>query len=457
MAKVLLIQPHDDRRTCRESKDPWTPLSLVYIGTSIEESHSVKIYDRNLNLSDEDLFDYINNYKPNIIAFTSMTSTMLLDLIHIAQKLKSKFPKILIVVGGVHATLEPESFLNENYIDYVVRGEGDSAFLDFCNTFDKNVKKLKDLKNINLNPLRPYVNMDDLKIPNYNLLDLRKYEHFFVSISRGCPGNCNFCYSTRQWGINGQPFVRSFSVEKSIELFKKIVEEYNRKVFSIVDDNFISFKTKASKICKFLEKYKLYFWCFARVDFINDEILRAVKRAGCHTIQIGAESGSQRILDFLNKKTTIQQNINAINCCKKNKITCDASFMIGLPTETEKEMDQTRNFIKKYRPDIANVKIYNPLPGAPLFDYCLEKKLINKPKNLQEWAIWTGGHRTVNNNSSTISVNNLLKLSQELWSVGHYRAKIKKFIFWLKARQFKVIFIGIKRIIKSKGKLYPVE
>lgn len=455
MAKVLLIQPHDDIRDPRKKADPCTPLSLIYIGTAIKRDHTVKIYDRNLDINDKNFISLLKNFNPDIIGLTSMTSLLLLDLIHLGKLIKREFPKGIIVVGGIHATIEPKSLLNEPYVDYIIRGEGEEAFLEFCNTFDRDPKKLKEIKNVNLNPLRPYLNMDNLTLPDYNLINLKEYEHFYVSISRGCPGNCTFCATAKCWGLNGRPFVRSFSTKKSLQLFKEIVEKYKINVFEIVDDNFVSFKSRATQICDYLRKRKLYFWCFSRVDYLDDKILKELKRAGCHTIQIGAESGSQRVLDFLNKNVRVEQNIEAIKCCKRNNITCDASFMIGLPTETIDELKETMLLIKKYQPDIPNVKIYNPLPGAPLFDYCVEKNLIKKPTTLKEWAIWTGDHRTVNHNVSTVSVRDLLQVSQNLWKTHYYRTRIKKFIFWVKAGNFSNVLHGARKFIISRGKLYP--
>ena len=454
MAKVILIQPHDDIRLKRKKADPCTPLSLVLIGTAIEDKHQVRIYDRNLNPSDRDSLNYIKEYNPDIIGFTAMTSLMLLDIIHLGKLIKKNFPKKIIIVGGIHATLEPMSFLNEPYIDYVIRGEGELAFLEFCDTFDKDRKKLNNLKNVNLNSLRPYLKMDDLKLPNYSLLDLNKYEHFYVSISRGCPGNCTFCETSKLWGVNGRPFVRAINAEKAIELFREVVEKYKKNTFEIIDDNLLTFKSKCFEICKYLVKERVFFHCFARVDYIDDEILRELKKAGCHTIQIGAESGSQRVLDFLNKRVKVQQNIDAIKCCKRNGIICDASFMIGLPTETLSEMKETIYLIKKYKPDIANVKIYNPLPGAPLFDYCVEKGLVKKPETLEEWALWTGNHRTVNHNVSPTTAKELIKTSQDLWKTSYYKTRIKKFIFWIRAGNFRNVFHGFRKFISSGGKLY---
>ena len=454
MAKVLLIQPNDDIRFRTKKADACTPLSLVIVGTAIEDKHKVKIYDRNLYHLDLNFIKFMKKYDPDIIGFTSMTSLMLLDIIHLGKLIKKEFPKKIIVVGGIHPTLEPESFLNESYIDYVIRGEGEEAFLEFCDTFDKNPKRLKELRNINLNLQRPYMKMDDLKFPNYNLIDLKKYEHFYVSISRGCPGDCTFCASAKLWGQNNRPYVRAFNAQKTMTLFKQVSEKYKRRFFEIIDDNFLSFRSKVFEVCKYLEKKKVFFHCFARVDYIDDKILKSLKKAGCHTIQIGAESGSQRVLDFLNKKVKVQQNIDAILCCKRNGITCDASFMIGLPTETLGELEETKQLIKKFKPDIANVKIYNPLPGTPLFNFCVEKKLIDKPKTIQEWAVWTGNHRTVNHNVSTTSMENLIKTSQELWKVHYLKTRIKKFIFWMKAGNFSNVFFGIKKAISSRGNLY---
>jgi len=454
MVRVLLVQPHDDIRLKKRKLDACTPLSLIFVGTAIEDYHDIKIFDRNLNTKDKYFLNFLKAYNPDIIGFTSMTSLMLLDLIHLAKLIRKFFPNKIILVGGIHATLEPESLLNTSYIDYIIRGEGEESFKEFCDVYAQNPLKLTTLKNINLNPLRPYVEMDTLKLPNYNLINLKNYEHFYVNISRGCPGNCTFCATTKCWGINGNPFVRSLSTEKSLSLFKNLIERYKIKTFEIVDDNFLSFKSRALTICNYLEKYSVNFWCFSRVDKIDDIILRSIKKAGCHTIQMGFESGSQRILDFLNKKVTVKQNIEAILCCKRNKIICDASFMIGLPTETIKEIIETKNLIKKYKPDIPNVKIFNPLPGAPLFDFCLKRGLL-KPRTLEEWAIWTGDHRAVKHNVSELTDTDLTKIAHELWRVSYYQTRIKKFIFWCRKGNISNVFHGIRKFIISQGRLYP--
>ncbi len=456
MAKVLLIQPYAYIDRSKPVENSPLPINLVHVGTAIEDKHQVKIYDRDLIPYDDKFLEFLRDYNPDIIGLNSITGEMLLDLVHLGKLIKREFPKKLIVVGGVHATIEPESVLRESFVDYIIRGEGEAAFLEFCDTFDKNPKKLGKLKNVNYNPLRPFVNMDDLKLPNYNLVDYKKYKLFYVNMSRGCPGNCSFCYSSKMWGIDGHSCIRTYSTEKAIELFKELIEKYQVKVFSIVDDNFVPAKSRAMEICKFLSNYNLHFFCFGRADYLNDEIVKALKKAGCHTIQVGIESGNQRVLDFLNKKVTVQQNIDAIKCCKRNGVTLDASCMIGITTETREELQGTIDMIRTYKPDLVNMKIFNPMPGTPVFDYCVKEGFFKKPETLEEWATWAGDMLAPYHNTSKISDEVLMKTLKEMEMVGFYRNKIKRFFYWVKVGEYGYAIKGIKRIFEVRGGIFQI-
>ena len=184
MAKVLLIQPHRDLKIIDSEEKYAIPSSLLVVATAIKDKHSVKIYDRNVEIGDKRFFEFLKKDNPDIIGFTAMTSAMLLDIIHLGPLIKKENKKIIIVIGGVHPTIEPDSVLNEKYVDYIIRGEADEAFLEFCDIFDKNPKKLGTLKNINKNELRPLMNMDKLKFPDYSLINLKKYNQVFIMTTR---------------------------------------------------------------------------------------------------------------------------------------------------------------------------------------------------------------------------------------------------------------------------------
>jgi len=454
MAKVLLIQPHQDRSEMEKEVITFTPLSLVYLGTAIEDKHQIKIYDRNIYNDDERFVKFLQHYKPDIIGITSVVSTMLFDVMHLGKLIKKIDQKITLIIGGVQATVDPDAVLNEPYVDYIMRGEGEEAFLEFCDTFDKDKKILGKLRNVNKNPLRPFIDMNKLKLPNYNLLELEKYEKFYVNLSRGCIANCKFCYNVQMWGNKGCSYVRSYSRDNIIKLFENVVEKYKRKVFWIVDDNFLLFKNICIEACNFLKKYNVHFWAPARADCVNEEILIALKSAGCHTIAIGVESGSQRVLDFLNKNVTVEQNAKAIQLCKKHGVTTDALIMLGLPTETREELQETIDFVKKYKPDIASAHMYNPMP-AELFDYCVEKGLVTKPITLEEWANFGGLFRS-NHNVSDASNEDIQRAVEELEDFEVFQKKIKRLLFWVKAGQIKYALRTVKRNI-SGGYVNPLR
>lgn len=440
MVKVLLIEPHQDILGKDRQKRIDSPLNLIYLATYIRDKHEVEIYDRNINANDKDFLSFLEDYNPDIVGFTSMTSLMLHDLIHLGKIIKELRTNIIIIVGGTHATIEPDSLLDEPYVDYIIRGEGEETLLEFCDTFEKDKKKLRDLKNINNNPLRPLMDINNLKIPDYSLIDIKKYDHFYVILSRGCIGNCTFCSNHKMWGKNGNSFVRMFSVEKSIETLKNLIDKYKINNFSLMDDNFLNYKERVRKICNYLEGKRLNFFCFGRADCINDEILSYLKKAGCHTIQIGIESGSQRVLDFLNKNTTVEQNEEAIKCVERNGITCDASVMTGIASETKEELTKTLEFIKRVKPSCPDAQIFNPMPGTPIFDYCVERKLIKKPETLLEWANWTGDwtlESGMDNNVSEIPEEYILKVAKEIRDYRVLINKLKRFLFWVKKGETK--------------------
>jgi radical SAM superfamily enzyme YgiQ (UPF0313 family) len=175
-------------------------------------------------------------------------------------------------VGGVHPTIEPDSVLNEPYVDYIIRGEGEEPFLEFCDGFDKKSKNLGEIRNINKNPLRPLMDVNKLKFPDYSLVDLKDYGQIFISTSRGCPGACTFCYNVEMWGKGGHPCVRFFNTEKTKQLFTEAIEKYGIREFTIADENFTTFKKRCVEVCDFLyERYRgiIDFFVFARADFIE--------------------------------------------------------------------------------------------------------------------------------------------------------------------------------------------
>ena len=447
MAKVLLIQANYDL----DSKEnmPWMPVALVELATFIrEKGHEVKILDRNLHPENQVLIKVLKNFNPDIVGMTCYTSSVIKDIKQVS-KLTKENSSALVIIGGVHATIEPKSLLDFPFIDYIVRGEGEMPLLEICNLIDKKKsndkkkvdKEIKKIKSVNYNDMRPFINPNELPIPDYDLLEVREYPLATFSTSRGCPGRCRFCYNLGRT-------LRFYNTEKTIETITRVLDRYKIREFTMADDNFANPSKRTEKICNALSKYNSIFHIFLRVDMVYDNVMKWLKKAGCWSIQFGFESGSQRILDFIQKDTTLQQNINAIKQTKKYHMFVDGSFMLGMPTETIKDMNLTINFIKKYKPDAVDIKVFKPYSCTELYEYSIKNKFIERPKTLDDWIKFSSlkqGEPNVSQIPTPIllkTINNLSKTS--------YPVYFKKAFLLLANGHTNYVLFKAKRILKAK-------
>jgi radical SAM superfamily enzyme YgiQ (UPF0313 family) len=448
MAKVLLIQPnYDISMPHRWKSEAWTPLALVSLATYIRDKkgHEVKIYDRNLNYDNAQLIKLLENFNPDIVGLTCYTSPAIRDIMQVSHITK-KNSKAIVIIGGPHATLEPKSLLDYQYIDYVVRGEGELPLMEICNLIDKKKatkKNILKLKNINYNPMRPFINLNDVPIMDYDLIDIKKYVVTTFATSRGCPGKCKFCYNQGRQ-------LRFYDTKKTIEMITKVIEKYKIKEFVIADDNFANMSKRTTDICNALAKYNCSFFCFLRTDQACDKVMSELKKAGCLTIQFGFESGSQRILDFINKQTTVRQNIMAIQQCRKYGIFVEGSFMIGLPTETRQELQQTIDFIEKNKLDNVFTKVYKPYPSTELYEYCIKNKLMKRPETLEQWIEFSNLSEG-NINVSSVPTPVLLKALSKA-NKHNLLMYIKKGIIMAKKGQLSHVILRFKQLLLAQIK-----
>jgi len=444
MTKVLLIQPNYNIDRLGE-EGATMPLALVELATFIKEKgHEPKILDRNLDYDNDGLIKMLHDFEPDIVGMTCYTSPVIKDIMQISEIVK-KNSKALVIVGGVHATLAPDTLLDFPHIDYVVRGEGEYPLLDICELIDKgkaNKKNMLKIENVNYNKMRGFINPDDIPAPDYDLLEVRRYGIAIFCTSRGCPGRCKFCYNLGRQ-------LRFYNTDKVIKTINHVLGKYKIKEFTIADDNFANLSKRCVDICNVLERYKGIFHIFLRVDQTDEKVLKNLKKAGCWAIQFGFESGNQRILDFIGKGITVKDNLEAVKKCKKLGIFVDGSFMMGLPTETANEMKQTADFIKKSKIDAPNVKVFKPYPSTELYDYAVKEGILSPPKTLQEWAEY-GDLTEGNPNVSEIPTYLLLKTVNELNTKQSNLMYAKKALLLILRGHIRYALNKIKSTVKSK-------
>lgn len=386
MPKVALINPGScEKETLYSATEP---LNLGFIAGYLEKNNiEVKIFDE---LSGQDVIKEIDSFKPETVGITA-TTPLITRAYQIADYCRKK--GILTVMGGVHVSVLPEEALA--HCDIVVKGEGEIAMLDIIKgNIKSGIISRQYIKNLDEipPPARHHMNMKFY----LHSRDRLPYGHFSfapprskcasVMSSRGCPYSCIFCHNS--W--RGTP-VRFNTPERIISEIKSLVSEYNVNALFFCDDELFANKNRLEKICNSIIEEKLNIvWCAAaRVNSLELELLQLAYRAGCRKLNIGLESGSQRILDILNKKTTVEQNKIAVGLCKKAGIKIGGTFMIGNPTETLEDINLTVKFIKEnklYENDDAGVLITTPFPGTKLWQWCEEKNLI--PKNFS-WSDFT--------------------------------------------------------------------
>jgi radical SAM superfamily enzyme YgiQ (UPF0313 family) len=387
---VLLLNPSwfsKEGNIWRKISGLMPPIGLAYIASYLE-SKGVKVKIIDVHAEEEGLEELLDKcgMNPGHIGITAVTMTFK-SALEAAAMCRKKFPAAKITMGGVHPTILPEQALSSPAVDYVIRGEGERSYYELVSgTAPEKVKGISFRKGngfVHTEEGPVAEKLDDLPMPAYHLLPVKKYRPttgsykrlpaISIMATRGCPGKCTYCLGSYLGGR-----VRMHSARYIVDVIKKLQADYGIKEINFYDDTFTAFKMKVREFCRMLidEKVDLTWVCFARVDFIDMETLQLMKQAGCHQIMYGIESGNEEILKNIKKMTPLEKAKEAVDMTKKAGIECRAAFMLGNPGETEATMKQTMDFAKHLDPDIALYNIATPYPGTEMYSWAKEKGIL---------------------------------------------------------------------------------
>jgi len=375
--KVALVNPPLVKGFLRHQ--PYLPIGLAYLAAVLEKAgHEVKVIDcQALDIDHEKLRSELSSFKPNLVGVTSIAPLIRSALLS-AKAAKDEFPDVPVVLGGPHATFMDEQIIEaEAAVDVVVRGEGEETLLELAENVSGS-KKLQDIDGITFRNNNQVVrtldrgfiqNLDKLPRPAYNHFQLEKYRLFGrrvlpVITSRGCPFQCSFCVATRMFGKQ----YRMRSAENVLDELEWLKNVHGAESFTFYDDTLTFDKQRLFRICDGIKNRKIDLpWdCQTRVDQVSEEVLAKMKEVGCQQVFFGVESGCQKVLDAVNKRTTIEQNLKAVRMAKEAGIFVTISLMIGYPGETRETLKQTMDFVKKSKPDDVYVCVATPFPGTEL-------------------------------------------------------------------------------------------
>ncbi len=390
--KLLLINPGEENVFASNE-----PLNLSYLASFLQSKGvDVMIADQ---LSGESIIEKYNYFNPDIIGLTA-TTPLVKDAYRMSTYFKNK--SIPTVLGGVHATTFPEDALTK--VDMVVKGEGEFALLDILlNGSEQGIFSSNKVVNINEMPLparsllnnRYYLNVRR-KFPqdgNYNFVPWNE-RLLSVMISRGCHWNCTFCHNV--WRGSG---FRIYSPDKVVKELQGIKNCYGLNYFIFRDDNIYSNRQKVKEILLAIidADLNLKWGANSRVDCLDEEIVELSKKAGCLKLNFGFESGSQTMLNDLNKKTRVGKAYDAVALCKKHRILVSGSFIVGHPNEESSDINATRRMIQKLKLDSIGVAIATPFPGTRWWKIAEERGVI--PSNI-DWDKFDFDHVPIKLNES---------------------------------------------------------
>lgn len=367
------------------------PLGALYIKRYVEEN-SKHIVDVLVN-GESDVSEY------DVVGFSSVTANI---------KYIEKFlplPDKITILGGPHATFYRSdlSYVLRKHITHIIPGHGCEPFLSILN--GEKVKYLPDDRN-----QMPY--RGELDKFNYYMYGLKATT---MVTSRGCPNKCYFCEdaNTNLW-------------IKDIQTITKEIKEcadLGYKFISISDDMFCFAEWRVKDVADIMRTYNMKFRCLARANTFTRNMASTLANSGCLEVGFGAESGSQKILDIINKKTTVEHIKRTINIIKDYGMFARASFIIGLPGENKQSVKKTYRLIKKSRLNDFVVFMYHPYRGTYIYDNINEFDL-ELPENYDDTMHLIGKNATAPNSgirTRALSAKKIFKYHEKF-----RRLKIKR-------------------------------
>ncbi|MFT4524332.1 MAG: anaerobic magnesium-protoporphyrin IX monomethyl ester cyclase [Bacteroidia bacterium] len=372
---------------------PYPPLGILYISAFLKKNGvDCQVFDSTFS-SREELEQKIMDERPKIIAIYSNLVTKV-NVVKLMKFIRSKeeLNDTKIILGGPDITYNTHNYLNSG-ADTVVIGEGEQTMLELAEHYLNKKHVLNEIQGlaflesgleIKTPPRIKMKELADLPWPDRKAIDLNKYIDVWkdhhgqttvsVSTQRGCPYTCKWCSTA----VYGQSYRRRPAADVVNEL-RWIKENYNPDSIWFVDDVFTVSHKWLEEFCDLMIEadLKLNFECITRAERLNEPVLAHLKKAGCFRIWIGAESGSQRIIDAMDRRVDVNVVRSMIRQTKAHGIETGTFIMVGYPGEDESDITETITHLLESDPDHFTITLSYPIRGTELFNE-VESKIITE-------------------------------------------------------------------------------
>lgn len=382
--RVLLIELNYDSHITHP------PLGLGYLASSLEKDrHKVSIYDGTLrNAKESDYINAIKMFDADLVGISVMTRGHI-KAKNLISAIKVRFDDFPVVVGGPQVTAYPEIVLADLNADFAVIGEGEITLCELVERIEANKKSFEDIAGLvhkdkqgsvyRTKPRELIKDLDSLPFPAWHHMPPSEYRIVPILApvkalpvapiitSRGCPYDCSFCASNATWRRK----LRLRSKQNVIEEIRLLVKEYGVKEIHISDDNFTADTGRAGEICDAIieSDISISWQCpnGVRIDRLDSSLLKKMRRSGCYAVGLGIESGNSAVLRSVDKKLDLSIVRGVLQKLRKVGILSYGFFILGLPGENRKTLEDTVNFALKNSFDRAWFNIFTPYPGSRAF------------------------------------------------------------------------------------------
>jgi radical SAM superfamily enzyme YgiQ (UPF0313 family) len=385
MDHVALVYPPYSQEEIPSTISP--PMGVLAIASVLEPAgYKVSVLDANVErIPYEEIVERLQDQRPDVIGISTPFSALHNSTLHLAPIIKEAMD-VPLVIGGNHAAAMADYFAQKPYIDFVIRGEGEAAIVNFLTALrssGSDVFSVEGLSYMNNGtvvntPAPPLIDLEQLPFPAYHLLDMDKYHEYNIMFSRGCPYECTFCAVSVAFTRK----VRNRTIESVVEELTTLVERYGPKDTVFYDDTFtLNLKYIHGLLDAIIDADLGLQWrCATRVNVIKPDLLQKMKRAGCILIKYGIESGNDLILKNIKKDMKRETIKEAIDLTKKAGMPHSAFFMVGNLEESWETLYDSYQLIKEFKPESGSFSITVPLPGTELAEEVVNQGIIDLEK-----------------------------------------------------------------------------
>ncbi len=452
--KVALIRPPEVNMYWHTTRPS---LGIGYIASYLQSNGiECEIFDANFNSwTEEKTVEAVVNYKPELVGLSSMTHEVC-TAHNIASRLKPFLDNVAMVIGGCHITAQPKETLDEfPAFTYGIFGEGEKTMLDLTKYLQQgetsNLSSINGLVyrdnfcKIHVNAPRERLSSsetDALPYPAFNQYYKEKgalagkNDYYVMMTSRGCPYDCAFCMQ-----VLGKQ-VRRRSAMSVVKEMEYAIDQYGAHTIHFLDDLFLfnnqlTYDTLELIIKQNLPKH-VRWRGLTRVNFVDENLMKRAKEAGCFAIELGLESGSDEILKAVNKNITVKEAERAVKIIKKVGISVEANFILGHPNETVQTIKATINLASRLNTNSVAIGIMTPYPGTKIYELA-KRGECNYRLLTEDWSKYDkyGG--------KSLELNNLPLRELEKWQ--------KKGLLYFYVRNFRMLDL-LRFIIKYRRPIF---